>query len=110
MGSAEAPGPRGESEAQRPTAILVSCCRNCGWRGLGVQVLFGFLLSLPFTNRFTRLSPGQRDLYLASANTPIATTPTGRTGPSARNHPMAEPASRPPATTFAADDAPGSAA
>jgi cbb3-type cytochrome oxidase subunit 3 len=33
--------------------------------GLGVQVLFGFLLSLPFTNRFTRLSSGQRDLYLA---------------------------------------------
>jgi uncharacterized protein DUF6328 len=33
--------------------------------GLGVQVLFGFLLSLPFTNRFTRLNSGQRDLYLA---------------------------------------------
>lgn len=32
--------------------------------GLGVQVLFGFLLSLPFTNRFTRLSGTQRDLYL----------------------------------------------
>jgi hypothetical protein len=34
--------------------------------GLGVQVLFGFLLSLPFTSRFTRLSHGQRDLYLAT--------------------------------------------
>jgi Na+/melibiose symporter-like transporter len=34
--------------------------------GLGVQVLFGFLLSLPFTTRFTRLSYGQRNLYLAS--------------------------------------------
>ena len=31
-----------------------------------MQVLFGFLLSLPFTTRFARLSPGQRDLYLAS--------------------------------------------
>jgi hypothetical protein len=31
-----------------------------------VQVLFGFLLSLPFTNRFARLSHGQRDLYLAT--------------------------------------------
>jgi hypothetical protein len=30
------------------------------------QVLFGFLLSLPFTTRFTGLSHGQRDLYLAS--------------------------------------------
>lgn len=33
--------------------------------GLGVQVLFGFLLSLPFTNRFTRLDSAQLDLYLA---------------------------------------------
>src|SRR2546429_66656 len=32
------------------------------WRG--VQVLFGFLLSLPFTNRFARLDGAQRDLYL----------------------------------------------
>jgi hypothetical protein len=31
-----------------------------------VQVLFGFLLSLPFTARFARLSHGQRDLYLGS--------------------------------------------
>jgi Family of unknown function (DUF6328) len=46
------------------TVISPSCCRNCA--GLGVQVLFGFLLSLPFTNRFTRLSHGQRDLYLAT--------------------------------------------
>jgi hypothetical protein len=29
-----------------------------------VQVLFGFLLSLPFTTRFTKLTTGQRDLYL----------------------------------------------
>ena len=48
------------------TAISRSCCRNCGSASLGVQVLFGFLLSLPFTNRFTHLSHGQRGLYLAS--------------------------------------------
>lgn len=30
-----------------------------------MQVLFGFLLSLPFTNRFSKLSHGQRELYLA---------------------------------------------
>jgi hypothetical protein len=34
--------------------------------GLGVQVLFGFLLSLPFTVRFGALNGGQRDLYVAS--------------------------------------------
>ena len=33
--------------------------------GLGVQVLFGFLLSLPFTVRFVKLSPGQRELSIA---------------------------------------------
>ena len=33
--------------------------------GLGVQVLFGFLLSLPFTTAFKQLSGGERDLYLA---------------------------------------------
>jgi hypothetical protein len=33
--------------------------------GLGVQVLFGFLLAIPFSNRFTKLTAGQRDLYLA---------------------------------------------
>lgn len=33
---------------------------------LGVQVLFGFMLSLPFTNRFDRLTGTQRDLYLTS--------------------------------------------
>jgi hypothetical protein len=32
---------------------------------LGVQVLFGFLLSLPFTTMFRRLDGGQRGLYLA---------------------------------------------
>ncbi len=34
--------------------------------GLGVQVLFGFLLSLPFTVRFARLDEGQKDLYRVS--------------------------------------------
>jgi hypothetical protein len=32
--------------------------------GLGVQVLFGFLLSLPFSNRFSQLDGEQRDLYI----------------------------------------------
>jgi O-antigen/teichoic acid export membrane protein len=34
--------------------------------GLGIQVLFGFLLSLPFTMRFPKLTGSQRDLYEAS--------------------------------------------
>jgi hypothetical protein len=33
---------------------------------IGVQVLFGFLLSLPFTARFPRLDSYQRHLYIVS--------------------------------------------
>ena len=65
MGSAEAPDPRDESEAQRADRNLGELLQELRVAGLGVQVLFGFLLSLPFTNRFTRLSAGQHDLYLA---------------------------------------------
>jgi hypothetical protein len=60
------PGPRKESEAQRDDRNLAELLQELRVAGLGVQVLFGFLLSLPFTNRFTRLSAGQRDLYLAT--------------------------------------------
>jgi MFS family permease len=58
--------PRDESQAQRDDRNLGELLQELRVAGLGVQVLFGFLLSLPFTNRFTRLSSGQRDLYLAS--------------------------------------------
>ena len=66
MGSAEAPDQREESQAQRDDRNLAELLQELRVAGLGVQVLFGFLLSLPFTTRFTRLSHGQRDLYLAS--------------------------------------------
>ena len=56
--------PRDESGAKRADRNLAELLQELRVAGLGVQVLFGFLLSLPFTNRFTRLSGGQRDLYL----------------------------------------------
>jgi O-antigen/teichoic acid export membrane protein len=63
----EPPGdPRKESEAQRVDRNLAELLQELRVAGLGVQVLFGFLLSLPFTARFSRLGPAQRDLYLAS--------------------------------------------
>ena len=34
--------------------------------GLGVQVLFGFLLAIPFTTKFVDLDYAQRGLYVAS--------------------------------------------
>ena len=58
--------PRDESEAQRDDRNLAELLQELRISGLGAQVLFGFLLSLPFTARFGRLSQGQRDLYLAS--------------------------------------------
>jgi uncharacterized membrane protein HdeD (DUF308 family) len=60
------PDPRDETEAQRDDRNLAELLQELRVAGLGVQVLFGFLLSLPFTNRFSRLSHGQRDLYLAA--------------------------------------------
>jgi hypothetical protein len=57
---------RRESLAQRDDRNLVELIQELRVLGLGVQVLFGFLLSLPFTVRFSTLSQGQRDLYVAS--------------------------------------------
>jgi MFS family permease len=58
--------PRDESEAARLDRNLAELLQELRVAGLGVQVLFGFLLSLPFTSRFSQLSPGQRNLYLAT--------------------------------------------
>ncbi len=57
---------RQESEAQRDDRNVGELLQELRVAGLGIQVLFGFLLSLPFTVRFVKLSTGQRDLYLAS--------------------------------------------
>src|SRR3984957_13259488 len=66
MAEAGPPDPRDESEAERDDRNLAELLQELRVAGLGVQVLFGFLLSLPFTSRFARLSQGQRDLYLAT--------------------------------------------
>jgi Family of unknown function (DUF6328) len=57
---------RDESHAQRDDRNLAELLQELRVAGLGVQVLFGFMLSLPFTNRFTRLSHGQRELISAA--------------------------------------------
>ena len=62
----ESRDPRQESTAERDDRNLAELLQELRVSGLGVQVLFGFLLSLPFTVRFVRLSGAQRDLYLAS--------------------------------------------
>ncbi len=55
-----------ETEAERNNRNLSDLLQELRVAGLGVQVLFGFLLSLPFTVRFTHLGAAQRDLYRAS--------------------------------------------
>ena len=57
---------RRETLAQRDDRNFVELIQELRVAGLGVQVLFGFLLSLPFTVKFSGLSQGQRDLYVAS--------------------------------------------
>jgi uncharacterized membrane protein YedE/YeeE len=58
--------PRPESEAERDDRNLAELLQELRVAGLGIQVLFGFLLSLPFTTRFVRLGHAQRELYVAS--------------------------------------------
>ena len=66
MEPADASDPRDESVQERDDRNLAELLQELRVTGLGVQVLFGFLLSLPFTNRFDRLSQGQRGLYLGT--------------------------------------------
>ena len=66
VGTGESADSREESAAQRADRNLGELLQELRVAGLGVQVLFGFLLSLPFTNRFAQLSAAQRDLYLAA--------------------------------------------
>lgn len=58
--------PRRETEAQRDDRNLAELLQEVRIAGLGVQVLFGFLLAIPFTTRFVRLDTVQRDLYLTA--------------------------------------------
>jgi len=66
MAGEEEPDPRDESEDERNDRNLAELLQELRVAGLGVQVLFGFLLSLPFTSQFSKLGSGERDLYLAT--------------------------------------------
>ncbi len=57
--------PRHESQDQRDDRNIAELLQELRVAGLGVQVLFGFLLGLPFTARFSHLDQSQRDLYVA---------------------------------------------
>jgi hypothetical protein len=55
---------RNESSDERDDRNLAELLQELRVAGLGVQVLFGFLLALPFSARFAQLGHAQRDLYV----------------------------------------------
>lgn len=55
-----------ETEAARKNRNLSDLLQELRVAGLGVQVLFGFLLALPFTVRFRQLNGVDRNLYQLS--------------------------------------------
>jgi len=57
-------GDSDESEAERLTRNLNELLQELRVTQTGVQILTGFLLTLPFTNRFATLDRVQRDAYL----------------------------------------------
>jgi hypothetical protein len=63
-----------ETDAERADRNLVELLQELRVAALGVQVLFGFLLSLPFTSRFSQLDATQRALYgISIGSSAIAT-------------------------------------
>jgi O-antigen/teichoic acid export membrane protein len=56
---------RNETEEQRDDRNLAELLQELRVASVGVQVLFAFLLALPFSARFLRLSANQRHLYVA---------------------------------------------
>jgi hypothetical protein len=56
---------RHETQDERDDRNLMELLQELRVAGLGVQVLFGFLLSLPFTNGFVKLTHAQRALFMA---------------------------------------------
>jgi len=71
---------RGESEQERVDRNLLELLQELRVAQTGVQILFAFLLTLPFTQRFTKVSAFQKDVYfvtllLAAASTAFIIAP-----------------------------------
>jgi Family of unknown function (DUF6328) len=60
------PDPRHESQEKRDDRNLAELLQELRVAGLGVQVLFGFLLAIPFATGFRHLDDVQRDLYITT--------------------------------------------
>jgi hypothetical protein len=74
---------RNETELERCDRHLAELLQEVRVAQTGVQVLFGFLLTVPFTVRFDALTGGQRALYfgtlaIAGAAAMLLITPTAQ--------------------------------
>jgi O-antigen/teichoic acid export membrane protein len=58
-------GDRHETEAQRIDRNVGELLQELRVAAIGVQVLFGFLFAVPFSNGFRQLDPEQHRLYVA---------------------------------------------
>jgi O-antigen/teichoic acid export membrane protein len=58
--------PSDESERERLNRNTNELLQELRVSQTGVQILFAFLLTLPFTNRFSQVSEFERDVYLVS--------------------------------------------
>ena len=64
----------GETRAERDDRNLIELLQELRVAGLGIQVIFGYLLALPFTSKFSALGPGQRALYTATLLLAVVST------------------------------------
>lgn len=63
-----------ESEKERVDRELIELLNELRVALPGVQVLFAFLLTVPFTQRFSEITPFQRNVYFATLLTSAAAT------------------------------------
>jgi len=54
----------GETLAERADRNVMELLNELRVVGIGIQVMFGFLLSIPFANRFVKLDHSERAIYL----------------------------------------------
>jgi hypothetical protein len=65
---------RSETETQRLDRNWISLLQELRVVQTGVQLLTGFLLTLPFQQRFDELDPAMRAVYLATVGCSVTTT------------------------------------
>jgi hypothetical protein len=62
----ETPSDKPESESQRLNRNIAEVLQELRVAEVGVQILFAFLLTLPFSQRFTHLHEQERRIYFAT--------------------------------------------